>query len=468
MKQIFTQSEILSLMLYQGADFTSEDLSYKSGVEAFYQTENAYEGINMLLFPGTDNEQARLIKESRKVDPVLLDYIDELLQVYDDLYMAMCKYTYNCKEGAALQIHTWRYDREQSLQVLKTGETGSFFSTSVQKKTSDFFKQKKGLLILEIEAFPEIVHLSVNEILGTKSKYPTENEVLFPPYSSVALEQLDLTTEEQAYEDQDKKPPVGKYKVCISNNPEFYYSAEEIEALRKEKTSLLSAIKDAQLLENAKSVWASYNSQSEPDADLEENYIQWKKALQTYVRIRQTEIYQEILGETDRVNWRRKTLLEECIKAAGADANRKREEYEAKLIKQNIALAVIQGIAAFFIALSLLELDLSEFSLSDAFKIIGVAFTLIAFTLYRIFNGLALSGKLRQRTLTYLKLDELNRDIQFTREWTDEKVDDFIERYKQIIREDNQKCIENTDQLLKLLDELAKNDPGKMAGDVDI
>lgn len=157
----------------------------------------------------------------------------------------------------------------------------------------------------------------------------------------------------------------------------------------------------------------------------------------------------------------------ECIRKAGFDANRKREEYENKLIKQNILLAVLQGIAAFFIALSMLELNMDELILSDVFKILGIGLTLTAFTIYRIFNSLSISGKMRQRTQTYLKLDELNRDIRFTSKWTDADVARFIERYKQIIHEDNLQCVENTDQFLKLLDEIGKSGPGKLAKDID-
>ena len=399
MRQNFSQSEILSLMFYQGADITTEDLSVKPNLKDFYQVKNAYEGLNMLLFPGTENERARLIAESRKVDTLLLDHIDEILQVYDDLYTAMCKYTYN--SGNDFVIHTWRYDRAQSLQMLQSGETGSFFSTSVVKKTSDYFKMKRGLLILEIEASPETAHLSINDILGLKSKYPEENEILFPPYSGVVLEQLELTNEELTYEDQDGKPPVGKYKIRISNNLEVYQPFSTAELFGAEKAHLLSVIMEGRLLENAKKVWGSYNLRKEPDADAIKQYIEWKNMLQTYVRIRQREIYQEIFGRTGGVSRGKKELLDECvecIRKAGIDANRKREKYEKKLIKQNILLAVIQGIAAFFIALSMLELNMDEFILSNVFKILGIGLTVTAFTIYRIFNSLSI-------ILSSLKLD---------------------------------------------------------------
>lgn len=455
------KSEMISLLFYQNASLTSEEIATKSGVEKFYEVSNAYEGLNMLLFPGVENEKSRLIAESRRVDTILLDYVDELLRVYDDLYSAMCKYTYVCDKGIVL--HTWRYDRQQSMSTLANGENASFFSTSGVRKTDDYFKKKKGLLILEIESSPYTLHVSINDVLGERSKYPDEKEILFPPYSAVRLEKMAMTGEELAYEDQDNNPPVGKYKVCITNNPRCRGQQGQKRITNEKKRELLFVIKDSSLLENAKKVWATYNTGQNPDAESINKYLYWKGKLQDYVKVRQAEIYQEFLGGNEEGNEKRKELLIRCIEAAGADANEKREQYEKRLIKQNKVLAVVQGIAAFFIAVSILEPDMETFHLSDAFRILGIGFTVVSLTLYRIFSGIALSGKERQRTLTYLRLDELQRDIRFTQVFDSDKIEAYVERYRQIIHEDNQHCIDNTDQLLKLLDELGKSKPGEIA-----
>lgn len=287
------------------------------------------------------------------------------------------------------------------------------------------------------------------------------------------MEQLELTKEEltYTYEDQDNRPPIGKYKIRIGNNLTICRPASNLELLRREKMSLLSVIKNEHLHDNAKKVWKTYNLRQKPNADEIDKYLEWKNKLQTYVRIREKEIYYEIFGGTSRVDEKRKELMNECIECirkAAKDANNRREEYEKELIKQNIVLAVIQSIAAFFISLSLLELNMYQLTLNDILKILGIGFTLTAFTIYRIFNSLSLGGKIRQRTRTYMKLDELNRDIRFTRKWTDSDIDRFIERYKQIIREDNSQCVENTEQFLKLLDELGKSGPGKWVETIDI
>lgn len=458
------KSEIISLLFYQNAPLTAEELATKSGAEHFYEVSNAYEGLNMLLFPGVENERTRLIDESRSVDIVLLDYVGELLRVYEDLYSAMCKYTYTCDKGSVL--HTWRYDRQQSMSALANGENASFFSTSGVRKTNDYFKMKKGLLILEIEASPYTLHVSVNDVLGERSKYPDEKEILFPPYSAINLEKQAMTGEELAYEDQDKNPPVGKYKVCISNNPRCQIQQWGKKIMSERKQELLSIIKDSSLLENAKKVWKTYNTGQNPHSESVNKYLYWKGKLQDYVKIRQDEIYQEFFGGNEEENERRKELLFRCIETAGADANEKREQYEKRLLKQNTVLAVVQGIAAFFIAVSILEPDMETFHLSDVFRIFGIGFTVVSLTLYRIFNGIALSGKVRQRTMTYLRLDELQRDIRFTQVFDNSKIEAYVERYKQIIHEDNQHCIDNTDQLLKLLDELGKSRPGEIAGNI--
>lgn len=458
------KSEIISILFYQNASLTSEELKMKRGAEKFYEVSNAYEGINMLLFPGVENERTRLIDEFRNVAPALLDYIDELLGVYDNLYSAMCKYTYICNKNSLL--HTWRYDRQQSLSVLANGENTSFFSTSIVRKTSDYFKKKKGLLILEIEASPYTLHLSVNDVLGERSKYPDEGGILFPPFSTIDLEELVMTEEELTYQDQDDNPPVGKFKVLISNNLKCLIQQRGEELLNKRKQELLSDIKDSSMLENAKKVWETYNSRQNPDSKSINKYIYWKGKLQAYVKIRQAEVYQEFFGGDEDRNEKRKELLFSCIETAGKDANEKREQYEKVLIKQNTTVAVVQGIAAFFIAVGILELDTGTFDLSDVLKILGIGFTVLSVTMYRIFNSISLSGKVRQRTLTYLRLDELQRDIRFTQDFDNKKLDSYIERYKQIIREDNQHCIDNTDQLIRLLDELGKNSPEEMASDI--
>ena len=68
-----TEPEIKSLLAYQGAAQPTEG--------AIYNYFRTYEIINMLLFPGIENERIRLSEEERNIDEGKLDYIEEILSI---------------------------------------------------------------------------------------------------------------------------------------------------------------------------------------------------------------------------------------------------------------------------------------------------------------------------------------------------------------------------------------------------
>lgn len=446
------QKEFTSLLFYQGADIQDNDFSNDKSLKQFYSVRNAYEGLNMLLFEGVENERTRFILENRRVDTVLLDQIDELLDIYVNLYTAMCKYT--CDAAPCTCMNSYRYDRQQSLESLLSGRTTSFFSTSMEKKTKEYFKEKAGLLILDITARSDTIHLVVNDVLGERSKYPEEEEILYPPYSRVEMTKMELTEEEQTYKDRDKKPPAGKYEVKISNKVENLLFISDESQRNIVKRQLLSKIKDKELLQNAKNVWEVYNAGREPVQYAIDQYMYWKRCLQTYIKIRYAEIYAGFFG------WPRDTMVDQMkmllcrINYVEKDTDEKRRKYETELLKQNRKLAVIRGAALFFIALTLIDL---QFDIESLVKVLGIGLAVISLTLYRLYKGIALEGKIRQRTLTYLRLDELKRDIGLEKVFSKESMERYVERYKKIILEDDMSCINNTEQLLSLSDQLIKN-----------
>ena len=59
------KKEFQSLLFYQGASDHIELDPSESVLEDFYSIDNGYETINMLLFPGIENEKARLQIEKR-------------------------------------------------------------------------------------------------------------------------------------------------------------------------------------------------------------------------------------------------------------------------------------------------------------------------------------------------------------------------------------------------------------------
>ena len=289
------EDEIISLLFYQGADLRKAGCILKDKTWAFYQVKNGYEVLNMLLFEGIDNEEVRLIEEGRKVNPILLDHIDELLKVYCNLFSAMCKYTLSKVEESTL--HTYRYDRQQSLNVLKAGKTSSFFSNAAKRNTTDYFKQKSGLLILEVEASPNTLHLDINDVLGKKSGFFNEHEVLFHPYAKVRLKKEEMTEEELVYTDKDGKPPVGKYKVCFSTGYDTEVLIRDLAVRKTVKELLREKIEDIELVATARRIWDYFNNYQKYDDKCIEKYLYWKKILQAYIKIQYAEIYQDIIGE---------------------------------------------------------------------------------------------------------------------------------------------------------------------------
>ena len=82
----------------------------------------------MLLFPGIENERIRLSEEERNIDEEKLDYMEEILSIYQNLYSAICKYTYSKTENS--EIVTYRDDRELTYFGIQNGDNATFLSTT--------------------------------------------------------------------------------------------------------------------------------------------------------------------------------------------------------------------------------------------------------------------------------------------------------------------------------------------------
>lgn len=447
-----TTEEISSLLFYQGntTDVRCGNIENK----AFYSIQNGYEAINMLLFEGIENEEARMLAEERNVSVELLNHIDELLNVYCNLYSAMCKYTYFSKNSEGECLHTYRYDRVQSLTALGDGRTPSFFSTSEKEETDDYFKQKSGLLIFEVMATSDTIHIDMNKVLGGENDFADEREILFPPNLKAILEMDRLSEKEKSYIDRDGNSPVGKYRVYLSNSTDLDKPIMSVELMESVKGRILQEIHNSELLENVRQVWESYNHGKKPDEMHIEKYCHWKKELQKFIKLRYGEIYRDIFHDNRE---KRFDLLCESINAVQIEANRKREQYEKELLHQGIVLALLRGGTAFLIGISLLGVG-ADTVFELYIKVAALLMFVISFFTNEIFKGTALHGKLRQRTETFLRLDELERDIRFEEYISAEKLNSYIERYKRLIQDDNRWCEENTESLVELSDRIVKSE----------
>lgn len=115
-------------------------------------------------------------------------------------------------------------------------------------------------------------------------------------------------------------------------------------------------------------------------------------------------------------------------------SNAKREKYERILRWVSVAMVICQGTTVLAIALSFVD------KIDIWMKIFGIIASALALIIYRISEIYALRDRTEQRTETYLRLDELERDIYYESDMTEEKLEFYIDRLKKIIRDDNNWC----------------------------
>ena len=175
-----SRAEKDSIMYYQGGGADVKLSSAEQELREFYDAKDSYMVINALLMPGVSNEKARLVDEKRKFDPVMLEHMDELLEVYCRLYSAMCKYS--CYYERESRRYTYRSDRMNTLEFLKHGQMYSFMSTQVENAVDPYFHDKAGILLLEIDASGDIEHVDVNAVLGRKASIRASMRFCMRPF----------------------------------------------------------------------------------------------------------------------------------------------------------------------------------------------------------------------------------------------------------------------------------------------
>ena len=268
-----TEVEIKSLLAYQGAAQPLEG--------AIYNYFKTYEIINMLLFHGIENERIRLSEEERNIDEEKLDYMEEILSIYQNLYSAICKYTYSKTENS--EIVTYRDDRELTYFGMQNGENDTFLSTTLKPgRQNSFFQDKLHLFLMDFVAEGQVEYLKMNEVLGKRSNFQKEEEILFPPFLQVSTELLPLSDQERQLKGHGGEPVVGKCKVIIKDSnivPEELSEADE-----SYLHELHDKIVDTKKIKNAKAVWRKLKSKQELGVRMVEEYVEWKKWLEIYLR----------------------------------------------------------------------------------------------------------------------------------------------------------------------------------------
>ncbi|WP_270605644.1 hypothetical protein [Dorea amylophila] len=276
-----TDEEFRSLLYYQGAIQNINLKMRDTELTNFYSIGNAYETINVLLFPGIENEKSRLAIERRYMDERILEDMDELLNVYCWLYSAMCKYTLHTSKGNT--IHTRRDDRRHTYECMKYGINDSFLSTSLRLDSNQYFQKKDGLVLMEFEAEDTVEHINVNDVLGDKSGFPQEDEILYPPFIYLETKPLTLEESEKSFQDCHKAPPCGKYFITLkSSSIEPKERSKETTEWLDQKRKELTAKTE---IENAKKVWnaITINAECAYKAEIQQ-YVNWKQGLKEYLK----------------------------------------------------------------------------------------------------------------------------------------------------------------------------------------
>ncbi len=283
------QLEKDSLLYYQGGGSIIKLSPERQNLRAFYDVGNSYLVINALLMPGISNEKARLAEEGRRISLAVFECMEELLEVYCRLYSAMCKYTYYYEHDE--MYHTYRDDRMNTLEFLNHGQMYSFMSTNRYNSGNTDFQDKDGILLLEVEASGDVVHIDVNAVLQEISIYPHEQEILFAPFVVLDKEPLKITEKEMLYKDINGDPPKTK---CLLHLRGSSIIPCEIDGHKEELKELYAKIMDVKALDTAKKIWKMLMNGGEPDCNAIQVYVKWKEKLQKYLRISFAGIKYEI------------------------------------------------------------------------------------------------------------------------------------------------------------------------------
>lgn len=434
-KNMFTLEEIRSLLYYQGSIANISLKPNETYLREFYAVPNAYEVINMLLFDDIGSEKVRLYEEKRSIDSVMLDHMPELLNVYCNLYSAICKYTY--QNNDKILLHTYRDDREYTyLHMKKYNQNESFISSTLNsKKEENGFQNKKGLTFFEFEVGAYAEYLEMNKVLGELSGYPGEEEILFAPFLNISMQKVKMTEKEKTIKGLNGSEAMGKYNIILGDSK--IISQHMTVQIEKELTKLRVAILDLEAIENAKEVWREVAS-GKIDSVKEKLYIEWKNKLQMYISKCYAAIKWSILSDASR-----KKNFEEEVRVKVNLANSRRIIYE-RWLYLFYSIEVVTGVlAGLFVAFSMINLQ------SEKFKMYGLCMLAI----FSITKGLgkvtSISEKLIQRTEVFLKYDELLERWNYEKLQDSKTLDLYIKRMLEISLLDNQLCREYTSKKVR-------------------
>ena len=291
----FTGSDMESRMrdalrLYEGDTRVRDEegrLCPRRSTDPFWGDEKAYRTLNTLLYPGTSNEFARICRENGKLNPIFARQIDKSVEVYCDIFRLMCRG--RDRDGEELVVR--RVERKSSLELLKQGQTVSFFSAS-KAGYSQAFAEKDGVVLLEIHVAPHVPCVDFEEALGEEYKRREEREVLLPPFVEFSIEEAAMDgASRKSVRDMDGGRPLGKYEMKTKGLSDFEWQPltdDRLEGLREDLREGGEAAAGALQAMNRGEWQQDFSS-----------YVTWKSRLREYLKHRFFQMWRSSISENE-------------------------------------------------------------------------------------------------------------------------------------------------------------------------
>lgn len=283
-----TSQELNSLRFYQGdlshyaITTEAEAIKYNS---PFYKTKGAYHILNLLLYPGMNNEITRICHEKKKIPVHLLENMSELIAIYGDIFTVMCKYQRMNRRKSS--IHAFRKDRMQSMTMVDNHATFAFTSCSLKDEVEEYFLKKDGILLLEYEIADSIPYVVMNDVL-LDNPYQYQEEILLPPFMAFTVSELKFTEKELNYKDVNEEPPKGKYLLAPTH---MLLQDVSIDSAREMQNTGSLHICDKEQTDRAVRVLTELAEGTVIEESEASSYCDWKKEVQNTVRTIMRKIY---------------------------------------------------------------------------------------------------------------------------------------------------------------------------------
>lgn len=211
----------IDMLRFYGGDVrerTDDGVLIDTCKDDLWSDKTAYRTLNALLFDGYENEKERIFKEGNKLNPVFVRRLKDTIKIYTGIFKLMCME----KQKKVSSFRARRVDRKNSLNAYEKGCTQSFVSCSKGGYGTQF-ANKNQVILLEVEVSGESPYIDFQQKLTEDEYiYYNEQEILFPPFLPLKIEELALTKgEKKMIKDMHNNPPVGKYLIQPGSFPDY-------------------------------------------------------------------------------------------------------------------------------------------------------------------------------------------------------------------------------------------------------